>query len=89
MSVDRERLPEYLADLTLTPATRLLWRSPDSVHLERAGSGVVVDGLPPAVVADLAAPERPGRSRPPKPTPWPRSPWCRPGATMPSSLPAW
>jgi len=64
MSVDRERLPEYLADLTLTPATRLLWRSPDSVHLERAGSGVVVDGLPPAVVADLAAPERPGRSRP-------------------------
>jgi len=61
MSVDGEPPPQSLPDLTLTPATRLLWRSPDSVHLERAGHGVIVDGLPPAVVADLAAPDRPTR----------------------------
>lgn len=43
------------SDLALGPATRLLWRSPDSVHLEMGGSAVVVDGLPTAVVRRLAA----------------------------------
>ena len=45
---------DLLSELTLTPATRLLWRAPDSVHLERPGHSVIVDGLPPAVVAQLA-----------------------------------
>jgi bacteriocin biosynthesis cyclodehydratase domain-containing protein len=48
---------DLLAELTLTPATRLMWRSPDSVHLERGGHGVVVDGLPAAAVARLAGRE--------------------------------
>ena len=50
---DRGLLP----DLALAPATRLLWRAPDSVHLELAGQAVIVDGLPQAVVAHLAAPD--------------------------------
>lgn len=57
--------PEAAEDLTLTPATRLLWRSPDSVHLERSGRGVIVNGLPPAVVAQLAAADPPARPQPP------------------------
>jgi bacteriocin biosynthesis cyclodehydratase domain-containing protein len=52
-------------DLALTPATRLLWRAPDSIQIELAGSAVVVDGLPAAVVAWLAAPPgAPARPRP-------------------------
>ena len=54
-----------LPDLALTPATRLLWRAPDSVQIELADSAVVVEGLPAAVVAWLAAPS--GGPAPPRP----------------------
>ncbi len=37
----------------LGPATRLLWRSPDSIHLEMGARAVVVDGLPPRAVEGL------------------------------------
>jgi hypothetical protein len=47
------------AELTLGPATRLLWRSPDSVHLELGGNAVVVDGLPTDLVRRIAAPTPP------------------------------
>lgn len=46
--------------LVLSPATRLSWRSPTSIHLERGRSAVVVDGLPVSLVRRLAAPA--GRS---------------------------
>lgn len=42
-------------ELSLGPATRLLWRSPDSVHLELGDSAVVVDGLPSDLVRQIAA----------------------------------
>ena len=48
------------AELALSPAARLLWRSPESVHLELGGSAVVVDGLPPSLVRRVASPQRPG-----------------------------
>ena len=41
--------------LSLGPATRLLWRSPESVHLELGDHAVVVDGLPAEVVRQIAA----------------------------------
>lgn len=41
--------------LGLGPATRLLWRSPDSVHLELGDAAVVVDGLPTDLVRQIAA----------------------------------
>lgn len=44
--------------LVLSPATRLLWRSPTSIHLEHGRSAVVVDGLPVSLVRRLAAPAR-------------------------------
>jgi uncharacterized metal-binding protein len=47
------------ADLMLGPATRLLWRATDSVHLELGGRGVVVDGLPAALVRRVATPVSP------------------------------
>ena len=51
MSVGRE--------LELGPATRLLWRSPDSVHLELGDRAVVVDGLPTDLVRRIASPTPP------------------------------
>ncbi|MGI8677575.1 MAG: hypothetical protein ACR2LX_02590 [Jatrophihabitans sp.] len=68
--------PHYV----LGPATRLLWRSPDSVHLELGSRAVVVDGLPARVISRVAAPptarlkadRRAGRQRaepPPDPEP--------------------
>jgi bacteriocin biosynthesis cyclodehydratase domain-containing protein len=44
------------AELGLGPATRLLWRSPESVHLELGDRAVVVDGLPTDLVRRVAAP---------------------------------
>src|SRR5438094_195776 len=37
----------------LGPATRLLWRSADSVHLELGHRAVVVDGLPAGLITEL------------------------------------
>src|SRR4051794_21195570 len=65
MSIDDPPHAEALPDLALPPPPRLLWRAPDSVHLERAGEGVIVEGLPPEVVAQLAAIDAPPRPRPP------------------------
>jgi len=47
------------ADLALGPATRLLWRGPDTVHLELGGRAVVVEGLPVPVLRRLASPVEP------------------------------
>jgi hypothetical protein len=47
------------ADLMLGPATRLLWRAPDSLHLELGSAEVVVDGLPAPVVRRFASPVPP------------------------------
>jgi bacteriocin biosynthesis cyclodehydratase domain-containing protein len=41
---------------TLGPATRMLWRSPDSVHLELGSRAVVVAGLPTSVVRRVGSP---------------------------------
>jgi hypothetical protein len=41
-------------DLILGPATRLLWRSPDAVHLELGSRAVIVEGLPPRLVSHVA-----------------------------------
>lgn len=40
----------------LGPATRVLWRSPDTVHLELGSRAVVVEGLPPRLIAAVASP---------------------------------
>jgi hypothetical protein len=53
------------ADLVLGPATRLLWRTPDSVHLELGAHAVVVDGLPTALVRRVASPVPPRTPPPP------------------------
>ncbi|MBN9620687.1 MAG: thiamine biosynthesis protein ThiF [Actinobacteria bacterium] len=42
-------------DVMLGPATRLLWRAPDSVQLELGEHAVVVEGLPVEVVRRVAA----------------------------------
>lgn len=44
------------AELSLGPATRLLWRSPESVHFELGDHAVVVDGLPTDLVRRIASP---------------------------------
>ncbi|MDT4941015.1 MAG: hypothetical protein QOJ34_1104 [Pseudonocardiales bacterium] len=46
-------------ELGLGPATRLLWRSPESVHLELGGRAVVVDGLPTALARRVSSPQLP------------------------------
>ncbi len=51
----------------LAPATRLLWRSPAAVHLELGSRAVVVEGLPGAVIAQLAS--RPTAPPPPRVVP--------------------
>jgi bacteriocin biosynthesis cyclodehydratase domain-containing protein len=51
--------PTDVADVVLGPATRLLWRSPQAVHLEVGGRAVVVEGLPDAVLHRVASPVRP------------------------------
>ena len=43
-------------ELTLGPATRMLWRAPDSVHFELGGCAVVVDGLPAPLIRRVASP---------------------------------
>jgi len=50
------------AELSLGPATRLLWRSPESVHLELGDHALVVDGLPTDLVRRIAAATPPDRS---------------------------
>jgi bacteriocin biosynthesis cyclodehydratase domain-containing protein len=52
-------------ELALGPATRMLWRSPGSVHLELGSRAVVVDGLPPEVVRRVASPLPPREPAPP------------------------
>ncbi len=42
--------------LTLGPATRMLWRAPDSVHFELGGHAVVVDGLSARLIRRVASP---------------------------------
>jgi hypothetical protein len=39
----------------LGPATRLLWRSPETVHLELGGRAVLIDGLPVPLVRRIAS----------------------------------
>lgn len=51
-----DRRAEPSTEFTLGPATRMLWRSPESVHLEIGTRAVVVDGLPPEVVRRVASP---------------------------------
>jgi len=41
-------------DPVLGPATRLLWRGPDEIHLELGANGVVVEGLPEPVLGHIA-----------------------------------
>ncbi|SHF81116.1 Molybdopterin or thiamine biosynthesis adenylyltransferase [Jatrophihabitans endophyticus] len=54
-STHRDGRPEATdVEYVLSPATRLLWRSPDSLHLELGGRSVVVDGLPAPLVRSLA-----------------------------------
>jgi hypothetical protein len=60
VTVDR-----LVPELGLGPATRLLWRSPESVHLELGSSAVVVDGLPTSVVRRVATPDPPSGLAPP------------------------
>ena len=52
------------ADLMLGPATRLLWRAPDSLHLGLGSAEVVVDGLPAPVVRRFASPVPPAEPAP-------------------------
>jgi hypothetical protein len=52
-------------DLTLAPAARLLWRSPEAVHFELGGRAVVVEGLPAPVVSRIASPLPPKGPAPP------------------------
>jgi hypothetical protein len=53
---DRVSTAEPSPDLALGPATRLLWRSPDSVHLELGSSAVVVEGMPLSLLRRVASP---------------------------------
>lgn len=55
MSAVRSSEPVDPRRLRLGPATRLLWRSPESVHFELGSRGVVVEGLPPGLVGLLAS----------------------------------
>jgi hypothetical protein len=50
--------PADAVDLALGPATRLLWRGPDSVHLELGSRAVVVTGLDAEVIRQVASPTR-------------------------------
>jgi hypothetical protein len=80
----REPSPE----LTLGPATRLFWRTPDSIHLELGGSAVVVEGLPAALLRRVASPVAPAEPADPLDDPAGRALaalaeagylWARPG----------
>lgn len=51
-------------ELCLGPATRLLWRSAESVQLELGTRSVVVDGLPTALARRLASAARPAEPAP-------------------------
>lgn len=48
------------AEFVLGPATRLLWRSPDTVHLELGSEAVLVEGLPLPVLSRIASREPAG-----------------------------
>ena len=48
----------------LAPATRLMWRSPRSVHLELGGHAVVVEGLPVPAVRRFASARPPAGPAP-------------------------
>ena len=50
---------------TLGPATRMLWRSPDSVHFELGSRAVVVAGLPTPWIRRVASPLPPRGPEPP------------------------
>jgi bacteriocin biosynthesis cyclodehydratase domain-containing protein len=56
--------PDDSVELVLGPATRLLWRSPTSVHLELGSRAVVVDGLPTPLIRRVASPVAPPDDRP-------------------------
>ena len=43
----------------------MLWRSPESVHLELGDSAVVIEGLPAALIRRVAAPVAPSNPPPP------------------------
>jgi len=53
---DPDPEPDSEPDLTLGPATRMLWRAPDSVHFELGSCAVVVDGLPAPLIRRDASP---------------------------------
>jgi len=55
---DRAARAPSAADIALGPATRLLWRAPDTVHLELGSRAVVVAGLDPEVIRQVASPSR-------------------------------
>jgi bacteriocin biosynthesis cyclodehydratase domain-containing protein len=46
--------PCRLAGTVVGPATRMLWRGPDQLHLELGGDAMVVEGLPEHVVHAIA-----------------------------------
>ena len=52
------------AGFVLGPATRVLWRAPDSVGLELGSDGVVLDGVGPPLIAALRTGGVPGDSDP-------------------------
>lgn len=51
-------VPIDVDDVVLGPATRLLWRSPQEVHLEVGSRAVVVEGFPDTVLHRVASPTR-------------------------------
>jgi hypothetical protein len=56
---------EPSADLALGPATRMLWRSPDSVHFELGSHAVLVEGLPTPLIRRVASPVAAAGPQPP------------------------
>ncbi|HKC29580.1 MAG TPA: hypothetical protein VKB75_16310, partial [Jatrophihabitans sp.] len=57
-------VPDRPAELGLGPATRMFWRSPDSVHLELGSEAVVVEGLPTTLIRRVASPVAPSGAPP-------------------------
>jgi hypothetical protein len=56
---------EPYENLGLGPATRMLWRSPESVQIELGSYAVVVEGLPTPLIRRVASPIAPNSPPPP------------------------
>jgi hypothetical protein len=61
---ERGPVRRWRTELGLGPATRLLWRSVDAVHLELGSRAVLVEGLEPEVVRHVATSGRRGAAPP-------------------------